>query len=245
MSFTLTAVTIDAHDPARLAAFWAGLLGREVVEEAAGPLVPGEAAQLSLRFVASSEPKVGQNNRHLHLIGEAEPDQERIVDEALALGAHHLDVGQGPDEGHVVLADPEGNELCVIESSNGYLAGCGPLAEVTCDGSHPVGLFWRDVLGWPLVWDRDGETAVQSPRGGTKVSWGGEPVPAEPPATRLRFEITTTGDLADEVDTLVALGATRLAGQTGAGALQLADPDGYPFSLAAAGHSTDHPERRL
>ena len=78
-----------------------------------------------------------------------------------------------------MLADPGGNELCVIEPGNNYLAGTGYLGEVTCDGTRDVGLFWRDALGWPLVWDRNEQTAVQSPLGGTKISWdswGGPPI---------------------------------------------------------------------
>ena len=84
-----------------------------------------------------------------------------------------------------MLADPGGNEFCVIEPGNRFLAGRGLLGEVTCDGTREVGLFWRDALGWPLVWDQGGETAVQSPQGGTKVSWGGPPVAPKPeePAT--------------------------------------------------------------
>ena len=50
----------------------------------------------------------------------------------LRLGGRHLDVGQTGDEGFVVLADPQGNELCVIEPGNSYLAGTGDLGEVTC-----------------------------------------------------------------------------------------------------------------
>ena len=46
-----------------------------------------------------------------------------------------------------MLADPGGNELCVIEPSNNFLAGTGYLGEVTCDGTRAAGLFWRDALG--------------------------------------------------------------------------------------------------
>ena len=52
---------------------------------------------------------------------------------ALRLGAAHVDVGQRREEGHIVLADPEGNEFCVIEHGNAYLAGCGYLGEVACE----------------------------------------------------------------------------------------------------------------
>jgi hypothetical protein len=57
----LLAVTFDAHDTARLAQFWAGMLGREVVEDAGGALLPGDDTQLSLRFVPSRAEKVGPN----------------------------------------------------------------------------------------------------------------------------------------------------------------------------------------
>ena len=186
----LVAVSFDANDPRVLAAFWAGMLGREIVEEASGALLPRQDTQVGLRFVATATEKTGQNHLHLHLTSSTLEDQRHIVETALGLGGRHLDVGQLPEEDHVVLADPGGNEFCVIGPGNEFLAGCGLLGEVSCDGTREVGLFWRDALGWPLVWDRDEETAVQSPRGGTKVSWGGPPVAPkhqqEPAATRPR-----------------------------------------------------------
>lgn len=57
------------------------------------------------------------------------------------LGARHLDVGQRPEEGHVVLADPAGNDFCVIEPGNSFLGDCGFLGELACDGSRDVGVF--------------------------------------------------------------------------------------------------------
>jgi hypothetical protein len=132
-------------------------------------------------------------------------------------------VGQGPDDTHVVLADPGGNELCVIEPGNNYLAGTGFLGEVSCDGTRDVGLFWRDALGWPLVWDQDEETAIQSPDGGTKLSWGGPPVAPKHGRNRQRFDLAAP-DVPAEVRRLVALGATVL-GDPDDG-VELADPDG-------------------
>src|SRR5207247_5577530 len=63
----LLTVTFDAHDTARLAQFWAGVLDREVVEDVGGARLPGEATQLSLRFVPSRAEKVEPNRIHLHL----------------------------------------------------------------------------------------------------------------------------------------------------------------------------------
>ena len=152
---------------------------------------------------------------------------------ALELGAAHLDVGQLPEEGHVVLKDPEGNELCVIEPGNSYLAGCGLLAEVACDGSREVGLFWGAALDWPLVWDQDEETAVQSPLGGTKVAWGGLSDAPKAARNHERFDLVATGDLDVAVARLVELGATRSSGPEDVGAVELLDPDGNEFSVRA------------
>lgn len=233
MPCRLTALAVDAHDPARLAAFWAELLGRETAEDPRGALVPGSATQLGLLFVPSRTAEVGRNRMHLHLTSGSPADQRDTVARAVRIGASHLDVGQLPEEGHVVLADPEGNALCVIEPGNAFLAGCGPLGELTCEGTRDVGLFWAEVLDWPLVWDREGETAVQSPLGGTKVSWGGPPVPPQDGSNHQRFDLTVADALDDEADRLVALGAAR-RGVGEDGAIRLADLDGTEFTLRVA-----------
>jgi hypothetical protein len=226
------ALTFDAHHPAGLAGFWAGVLGRGVVDDSGGLLLPGSDTQVSLRFVPDQAEKAGPNQVHLHLTSSSPAEQQATVAAALELGASHLDVGQLPEEGHIVLADPEGNEFCVIEAGNSFLAGCGFLGELACDGTRQVGLFWAEALGWPLVWDRDQETAVQPPHGGTKVAWGGPPVDPKHGRNRLRFHLTLAdGDLEAEIDRLVALGATRL-GSAGDDVVELADPGGNEFSLA-------------
>ena len=232
MPSRLLALTFDAHDPPHLAQFWAGVLGREVIEDAGGALLPGDDTQLGLRFGSSRAEKVGPNRVHLHLTSASLADQQQTVAAALGLGARHLDVGQRPEEGHVVLADPEGNEFCVIEPGNAYLAGCGYLGELACDGTRKVGLFWSEALGWPLVWDQDSETAIQSPHGGTKVAWGGPPLDPKKGRNRQRFDLATTdGDQEAEVDRLVSLGATRL--EVGEDAVEVADPDGNEFCVRA------------
>ncbi len=233
MPSRLLALTFDATDPARLAGFWAGVLGREVFEDPRGALLPASDTQLGLRFVPSRTEKVGLNRLHLHLTSTSPVDQQHTVAAALELGASHLDVGQLPEEGHVVLSDPDGNEFCVIEPGNSFLTGCGFLGEVACDGTREVGLFWAEALGWALVWDQDQETAVQSPHGGTKVAWGGPPVAPKHRRNRQRLDLALVdGDLGAEVDRLSVLGATRL-GSAEDGAVELADPDGNEFCLTA------------
>jgi hypothetical protein len=120
----------------------------------------------------------------------------------------------------------------VIELGNNFLAGCGFLGEIACDGTREVGLFWSEALGWPLVWDQNQETAIQSPYGGTKVAWGGPPVDPTEARNRQRFDLAPPvhGDQQAEVARLVALGATQ-RGVGEDGAVVLADPDGNEFRV--------------
>ena len=232
MAVRLEAVRFDVADALAAAAFWAALLDREVRTESGGALVPGDETQVGLRFVTSQAEQVGRPRLHLHLTSSSLEHQRRTVETALRLGGRHLDVGQGPDDTHVVLADPGGNELCVIEPGNNFLAGTGYLGEVTCDGSRDVGMFWHDALGWPLVWDKDEQTAIQSPLGGTKISWdrweGRPPAERTSGRNRQRFDLVTA-DPANETERLVALGATRLSDLSDG--VELADPDGNAFGL--------------
>ena len=229
MSLRLVAVTFDADDPARLGRFWGGLLGREVVEEAGGVLLRGNATQVGLRFVAASTEWSGPDRLHVHLTSTSSLDQQQTVEMALSLGGRHLDVGQRPDEGHVVLADPGDNAFCVIEPGNSFLADCGRLGEVACDGSRDVGLFWHAALEWPLVWDQDQETAVQSALGGTKIAWGGPPLEPKRGRNRQRFDLAAAS-LEAEVARLASLGAARVGARHRG--VELADPDGNEFWVA-------------
>jgi predicted enzyme related to lactoylglutathione lyase len=239
MPCRLVALSIDAHDPQRLASFWAGLLGWTMLDESADAveLQPTDDTGFGLRFLPSRQQKAGQNRMHLDLTSTSLEDQQRTVARALERGGRHADVGQRPDEAHVVLADPEGNEFCVIEPGNGFLADCGFVGAVACDGTREVGYFWSEVLGWPLVWDQDQETAIRSPAGGPKITWGGPPLMPKAGKNRLHFDLAPPagGDRAAEVERLLSLGATRIdVGQGDVGRVVLADPDGNEFCLAAA-----------
>ena len=239
MTSDLLAVCFEANDPPGLARFWAGLLGWDTTDDLHDgiALLPNDDTGFRLRFVSTREPKVGQNQMHFDLTSTSLEDQQRTVARSLDLGARHIDIGQRPDEPHVVLADPEGNEFCVIEPGNGFLAGCGFLGAVACDGSRGVGYFWNRALGWPLVWDQDEETAIRSPRGGPKISWGGPPLNPKVGKNRLHFDLAplADGDQQAEVDRLVSLGAIRTGIGVGDGWVMLADPDGNEFCVPAPG----------
>ncbi len=230
-------ICIDANDPERVAEFWAAVLDRET--ETSGEeirLLPGADDDLRIRFLPTDAPKTLANPHHLHLTSAQPKDQQRTVDRLIGLGATHLDVGQLPEEDHIVLGDPEGNELCVIPAGNSWLAGTGFLGEVAADGSRENGLFWSAALGWPLVWDQDGETAVATPSGSAKVAWGGPPPVPRGPRDRFRFDLIAPEDTEPgaEIRRLEELGATLVAELDGDGRwARMTDPDAYVFEVLA------------
>lgn len=223
MTARLHALTIRACDPDRLARFWADLLGwpREglVVVPDADAGVP-----FRLAFEQGEERGPGLNQIHFQLTSNAAP-QEETVQRAIELGATHLDVGQLPEEHHVVLADPDGNELCVIEAGNSWLAGTGFLGEVAADGTRDVGVLWSAALDWPLLHDEDGETGIQPPEGGMWIAWGGPPLNERAARNRMHF-VLVADDLDAEVERLVSLGASVVARGDD---IEMADPDGNEF----------------
>ncbi|WP_326783399.1 VOC family protein [Streptomyces sp. NBC_00151] len=236
MTSRLFAICFNATRPSDLARFWSGVLGWELAD---GPnddvaILSRDTAGFRIRFLPSQEPRTGRNRAHFDLTSASPEDQRETVARALELGGEHIDVGQLPEEGHVVLADPDGNEFCVIEAGNKFLADTGVIGALACDGTQEVGYFWSKALGWPLVWDQDQETAIQSPNGGTKITWGGPPVAPKTGTNRLYLELALPAD-ADreaEVDRLVSLGATRTsAGEDRSDRVLLLDPDGNEFSV--------------
>jgi predicted enzyme related to lactoylglutathione lyase len=229
MPARLVALSIDAQDPPGLARFWAGVLGWQSTDDGV-VLLPSDDSGFQIRFLPTSEPKSGPNQIHFDLTSTSLEAQQRTVARALELGGRHIDIGQLPDEDHVVLADPEGNEFCVIEPGNDFLADCGLIGALSSDGSQQVGYFWSEALGWPLVWDQDQETAIRSPHGGPKIAWGGPPFRPKTGRNRLHFDLAADGDLQEEVDRLVSLGATRI-GHGGPERVGMADPDGNEFCL--------------
>ena len=86
--------------------------------------------------------------------------------------------------------------------------------------------------GRPAVPDQDQETAIRSPHGGPKITWGGYPAKEKAPKNRLHFDLAPDGDQQAEVDRLIALGATRVdVGQGDVPWVVLADPDGNEFCV--------------
>lgn len=120
MTLGMQCLCIDTTDPARLADFWQQVLGwrqthaepdEVVLEPPAGS--PQDGAVPDLLFLRVPEEKAGKNRLHLDLRPE---DRDAEVERVLALGARRVDVGQGADVSWVVLADPDGNEFCILRA---------------------------------------------------------------------------------------------------------------------------------
>ena len=125
MAARITSVAVDAVDPARLARFWADVLGWEVTGEEDGvvslgpPGQPEKGPVPGLDFLPTPDPTPGKVRLHLAL-NATDRDQDAELQRLLDLGATRADVGQGPrteDMTWYVLADPEGNEFCLLAST--------------------------------------------------------------------------------------------------------------------------------
>ena len=119
MGLRIETVTIDSVDPVELATFWCAALDWEqrIDEDGDIWIEPGEDHPefdrvKPLLIVRVNELKAGKNRLHLDLVPD---DQEREVERLESLGASRPDIGQTGNESWVVLADPEGNEFCVLE----------------------------------------------------------------------------------------------------------------------------------
>ncbi len=118
VSSSFTELAIDCADPGALAAFWCAVLGYEVrgTGADAGLVTIGSTTDpraVTLAFAQVPEAKTVKNRLHLDL-NPGDRSQEQEVERLVALGAGRVDVGQGPDDDWVVMADPEGNEFCVL-----------------------------------------------------------------------------------------------------------------------------------
>ncbi|MBS2936877.1 VOC family protein [Nocardioides sp. J2M5] len=130
MASRLTEISLDCHDPDRLAVFWCGVLDWVVLHREPGLVEigpPGRDDRELLDAVRTGpvaptiflaqvpEDKVAKNRVHFD-VSPVEGSQEDEVERILALGATRADIGQSGEESWTVLADPEGNEFCVLRS---------------------------------------------------------------------------------------------------------------------------------
>lgn len=120
MTIRIQCVAIDANDPAALARFWREVLDWRLTYEDADEVVleppegsPEDGVSPDLVFLRVPEAKQAKGRLHLDL---RPADQQAEADRIVALGATRADVGQSGDESWIVLADPEGNEFCILRA---------------------------------------------------------------------------------------------------------------------------------
>lgn len=118
MASKLTEIVVDCSNPDRLAAFWREALGYEEGERDSESVYirPRQQGGLGILFARVPEGKTVKNRLHLDL-RPTDRNQGEEVERLRSLGATEVDVGQG-DVSWVVMADPEGNEFCVLQGQS-------------------------------------------------------------------------------------------------------------------------------
>ena len=120
MAVVISEIVIDCADPERVAAFWGHVLGWRPQSDSEGYAWMSasgveDEGDLVLIFQKVPEPKQVKNRVHLDL-SPSGADQADELQRLLDLGARHVDIGQPPDSSWFVLADPEGNEFCLLRT---------------------------------------------------------------------------------------------------------------------------------
>jgi predicted enzyme related to lactoylglutathione lyase len=241
MPTRLVHLVLDANDPQKLARFWAAALGWEIEEEdgeigvvPAGYEYPDPMA-LPVLFEPVSEPKTGKNRVHLDLATESAEHQAALVARLRSLGAQPADVGQG-DVPWDVLADPEGNEFCVLEPRLVY-RDTGPVAAVVVDSADPAALagFWELASGWARVRSNDGLVTFRSPQGVGPYLELEKVTEAKTVKNRMHLDIAPYKDDGHAAAVKQLQEAGAMPADVGQGSdvswVVLADPDGNEFCV--------------
>ncbi|MFG2621808.1 VOC family protein [Streptomyces sp. NPDC048507] len=244
MATRLVQITMKARDDAALGRFWAQALGWGVDSEGPGvtnlePLgfaYPGPTA-VCVDIVARPEPKTGKNRVHLDLATTSAAHHAELVARLTELGATPADVGQG-EVPWTVMADPEGNEFCVLEPRPLY-RDTGPVAAVVVDCADPreMARFWGAAMDWTVHEVTDDSATMRSAQGvGPYLEFVRTPE-AKNGWNRVHLDVRPYpgGDLAQEAERLRGLGATDPGfDQSALHWTVLADPEGNEFCLLTA-----------
>ncbi|MDR6974362.1 hypothetical protein J2X68_001040 [Streptomyces sp. 3330] len=237
-------VNIKALDASVVGRFWAEALGWTAYSPGvttyvgpAGGLVWPDPVAVGIDVVPVPEAKTTTKNRvHLDLATTSAAHQAELIERLQAHGATPADVGQGQVP-WTVLADPEGNEFCVLEPREVY-RDTGPIAAVVVDCEDPRAMarFWGEALDWSLLEVTDEHATFRSAKGvGPHLEFlrvpGAKTVP-----DRVHLDLLPYpgDDEAAEVARLRALGATDLdLGQGDVPWTCLADPEGHELCVLA------------
>ena len=238
MATRLTHVVVDASDHRALARFWSKALDWPIViddphEVEIGPGAPGD---VPLIFVPAPTPKRAKNRIHIDITTNSREEQDAHVARVLALGAVHVDVGQGNDAHWAVLADPEGNEFCISGKPDFGETDTGAIAGFSLDAFDPavLGRFWREATGWDIVTEGKWGVGLRA-RGGTGpflAIW----TSLDPKLGKNRLHLDVAppvrGDHHVEAERLISVGARTIdIGQGDVPWIVLSDPDDNEFCV--------------
>jgi hypothetical protein len=121
MACRIGGLVLKSHDPEGLARFWCEVLDfvelarEEGVWVGIGPREGFGGAQPAIALLRSDEPKNGHARLHID-VNATDRDQDAELERLLELGARPADIGQTGEESWHVLADPEGNEFCLLKT---------------------------------------------------------------------------------------------------------------------------------
>ncbi|NUW35777.1 VOC family protein [Nonomuraea sp. SMC257] len=241
MALRLVHLALDAGDDSALGRFWAEALGWDVAGDEPGEtdvqpegFTYPDPVAVCLAVLAVPEPKTVKNRVHIDLATTSAAHQADLVARLRALGATPVDVGQG-DVPWTVLADPEGNEFCVLEPREIY-RDTGPMAAVVVDCADPRAMarFWGEAMDWTVHEVTDDQATLRSAKAvGPCLEFLRTPG-AKTVKNRLHLDLRPYpgDDQAAEVARLRALGATDLdVGQGDVSWTVLADPEGNEFCV--------------
>ncbi|GAB2688805.1 VOC family protein [Thalassiella azotivora] len=138
MTSRISAISLVAVDPARVGAFWSAALGWPVteVDDEGVSLAPPDGSWPAIDVIRAPDGKTGKNRVHLDLRADGTTTQAEL-DRLLSLGARRVDVGQPDDATWVVLADPEGNELCLLSRTVQDVLGGDAAGHAARDATAP------------------------------------------------------------------------------------------------------------
>jgi catechol 2,3-dioxygenase-like lactoylglutathione lyase family enzyme len=241
VALRLVQIAMNARDEAAVGRFWAEALGwRTSSEEPSVTSLepPGftypDPVAVCIDVIRVPEPKTVKNRVHVDLATTSVAHQTDLVARLQSLGATPADVGQG-DVPWTVLADPEGNEFCVLEPRSVY-EGTGPIAAVVVDCADPRAMarFWGEATDWTVPKVTDNFAALRSAGGvGPYLEFFRAPgVKTVKNRVHLDLRPYPGDDQAAEVARLRALGAADIdLGQGDVSWTVLADPEGNEFCV--------------
>ncbi|WP_066943666.1 VOC family protein [Microtetraspora fusca] len=241
MATRLVQIHMKAGDDSAIGRFWAQALGWGISSEGPGVtnlepegFVYPDPAAVCIDVVRDPNPKTVKNRVHVDLATTSAAHQADLVARLQDLGATPADVGQG-DVPWTVLADPEGNEFCVLEPRETY-RDTGPMAAVVVDCADPRAMarFWGEAMDWTLHEVTDDHAVLRSAKGvGPYLEFLRTPG-VKTVRNRIHLDLRPypSDDQAAEVARLQTLGATLAdVGQGDVPWTVLADPEGNEFCV--------------